>query len=146
MMASIDILLASLYGARHLDLDYIGSYNAMDTLHIVTTCSSGDVHTVSFPDYSNDIGLFSDDVEVEFTEITDRNGVAGFRLFQRSLNPMSPVFGSQILHKINVILNHDACLVKRARHERVCLVREVGQKPPNLQGSRGILRDRCDSR
>ena len=84
MITSITIILASLYRARHLDVDYIASFNAMDTLHIISACSSGDVHAVSFPDYSKDIGLFSKDVEVELTEVKDGSGIAGFRLSRRS--------------------------------------------------------------
>lgn len=78
MIATINIVLASLYGARHLDLDYIASFNAMDTLHIIAACSSGNVHTVSFPDYGEDIGLFGKDVRVELSEIEAGSGVAGF--------------------------------------------------------------------
>ncbi|KAF8726412.1 hypothetical protein AX14_007909 [Amanita brunnescens Koide BX004] len=73
--------------ARRLDVDYIASFNAMDTLHIISACSSGDVHAVSFPDYSKDIGLFSKDVEVGLTEVKNGSGVAGFRLSQRSKEP-----------------------------------------------------------
>ncbi|KAF8726409.1 hypothetical protein AX14_007909 [Amanita brunnescens Koide BX004] len=87
MITTITIILASLYRARRLDVDYIASFNAMDTLHIISACSSGDVHAVSFPDYSKDIGLFSKDVEVGLTEVKNGSGVAGFRLSQRSKEP-----------------------------------------------------------
>ena len=83
MIATVVIILASLNNARHLDLDYIASFNAMDTLHIIAACSSGNVNTVSFPDYSKNIGLFSKDVEVELTEIEVGRGAAGFRLSSR---------------------------------------------------------------
>ena len=83
MIATIIIILASLNKARHLDLDYIASFNAMDTLHIITACSSGNVHTVSFPDYSEDIGVFSKEVEVELTEIKPGSGAAGFHFSHR---------------------------------------------------------------
>ena len=72
MIATINIVLASLYRARHLNRDYIASFNAMNTLHIIAACSSGNVHTVSFPDYGEDIGLFGKDVQVELS------GAAGF--------------------------------------------------------------------
>src|SRR6266550_2882344 len=48
MITTIIIILASLNKARHLDLDYIASFNAMDPLHIITACSLGNVHTTSF--------------------------------------------------------------------------------------------------
>jgi len=83
MIATIVIILTSLNNARHLDLDHIASFNAMDTLHIIAACSSGNVNAVSFPDYSKNIGMFSKDVEVEFTEIAVGSGAAGFRLSSR---------------------------------------------------------------
>jgi hypothetical protein len=46
MIVTIIIILASLYSARHLRLDGIASFNAMDTMHIITACSAGNVHTV----------------------------------------------------------------------------------------------------
>ena len=83
MIATIIIILASLYRARYLDLDCIASFNAMDTLHIITACRSGNVHAVSFPDFSKDIGLFSKDVGVELAEMEAGGGVAGFHLSSR---------------------------------------------------------------
>ena len=83
VIATVVIILTSLNNARHLDIDHIASFNAMDTLHIIAACSSGNVNTVSFPDYSKNIGLFSKDVEVEFTEIEAGSGAAGFRLSSR---------------------------------------------------------------
>lgn len=78
MTATMIIILVSLYKARYLDLDYIASFNAMDSLHLITACSSGNVHTVSFPDYSQDIGLFSKDVEVGLSEKKAGSGATGF--------------------------------------------------------------------
>jgi hypothetical protein len=79
MIATVVIILASLYRARHLDLyQGIASFSAMDPLHLIAACSSGNVHTLSFPDYSQDIGLFSKNVRVELTEMEARSGVAGF--------------------------------------------------------------------
>ena len=83
MIVTVVIILASLKNARHLDLDHIASFNAMDTLHIITACSSGNVNTVTFPDYSENIDSFSKGVEVEFTEIDAGSGAAGFRLSSR---------------------------------------------------------------
>ena len=83
MIATVVIILTSLNNARHLDLDHIASFNAMDTLHIIAACSSGNVNTVSFPDYGKNIGLFSKDVEVELTEVEVGSGAAGFRLSSR---------------------------------------------------------------
>lgn len=79
MIATIAIILASLYRARHLDLDYITSFNPMNTLHIVAACSSGNVHTVPFPDYGKDIGSFGKDVRVELSEIEAGSGAPGFQ-------------------------------------------------------------------
>jgi hypothetical protein len=79
MIATVVIILASLYRARHLDLyQGIASFSAMDPLHLIAACSSGNVHTLSFPDYCQDIGLFSKNVRVELTEMEARSGVAGF--------------------------------------------------------------------
>lgn len=79
MIATVVIILASLYRARHLDLYHgIASFSPMDPLHLITACSSGNVHTLSFPDYSQDIGLFSKNVRVELTEMEGGSGVAGF--------------------------------------------------------------------
>ena len=83
MIATIIIILAALNNARYLDLDYIASFNAMDTLHIITACSSGNVHTVSFPDYGKDVAAFSKDVDVELTEIKAGSGAAGFHFSPR---------------------------------------------------------------
>ena len=83
MIATIIIILTSLNNARHLDLDHIASFNAMDALHIIIACSSGNVNTVSFPDYSKNIGLFSEGLEVEFTQIDAESGAAGFCLSSR---------------------------------------------------------------
>ena len=85
MIMTVVIILTSLNNARHLDLDHIqvASFNAMDTLHIIAACSSGNVNMVSFPDYSKNIGLFSKDVEVEFTEIEVGSRAVGFRLSSR---------------------------------------------------------------
>jgi hypothetical protein len=83
MIATVVIILASLNNARYLDLDHIASFNAMDALHIITACSSGNVNAVSFPDYRENMGLFSTDLEVVFTEIDARSGAAGFRLSSR---------------------------------------------------------------
>ena len=82
MIATVVIILASLHNARYLDLDHIASFNAMDALHIITACSSGNVNTVSFPDYKENIGMFSTDLEVVFTEM-DARRAAGFRLSSR---------------------------------------------------------------
>ena len=71
MLATIIIILASLYRARHLDADYVASFNTMDTLHIIAACSLGNVHTLSFPDYDKD-------VRVELSEIGAGSGAAGF--------------------------------------------------------------------
>jgi hypothetical protein len=62
MLATIIITLASLYRARRFGADYIASFNTMDTLHIIAACSLGNAHTLSFPNYDKDIGLFSKDV------------------------------------------------------------------------------------
>ena len=80
MLATIIIILASLYRARRLSADYIASFNTMDTLHIIAACSLGNVHTLSFPDYGEDMGLYSQDVRVELSEtrIEAGSGVAGF--------------------------------------------------------------------
>ena len=78
MLATIIIILASLYRARHCGTDYIASFNTMDTLHIITACSLGNVHTLSFPDYGEDIGLSSQDVLVELSETGAGSGAAGF--------------------------------------------------------------------
>ncbi|KAF8334393.1 hypothetical protein F5887DRAFT_921581 [Amanita rubescens] len=75
--------ILSLNKARHLDLDYIASFNAMDTMHIITACGSGNVHTVSFPAYGKDVGVFSKEVEVELTEIKAGSGAAGFHFSHR---------------------------------------------------------------
>ena len=83
MVATIVIILASLFRARHLGLDYIASFNPMDTLHIITACSSGNAHAMLFPDYGKDIGLFSKDVRVELPEIDAGTGAAGFHLSPR---------------------------------------------------------------
>ena len=83
MIATIVIILTSLNNAKHLDLDHIASFNAMDALYIIAACSLGNVNTVSFPGYSKNIGLFSKDVEVELTEIEVGKGAAGFRLSSR---------------------------------------------------------------
>ena len=85
MIMTVVIILTSLNNARHLDPDHIqvASFNAMDTLHIIAACSSGNVNMVSFPDYSKNMGLFSKDVEVEFTEIEVGSRAAGFRLSSR---------------------------------------------------------------
>ena len=83
MIATVVIILTSLNNARFLDLDHIASFNAMDTLHIIAACSSGNMDTVSFPDYRKNIGLFSKDVDVEFTETDAESGAAGFRLSTR---------------------------------------------------------------
>ena len=82
MIATIVIILDSLYKARHLDLDYIASFNAMDTMHIITACSSGNVHTVSFPAYTKDMGMFSKDVQVKLSEI-EPESTAGFYFTSR---------------------------------------------------------------
>ena len=71
MLATIIIILASLYRARHLDADYVASFNTMDTLHIIAACSLGNAHTLSFPDYDKD-------VRVELSEIGAGSGAAGF--------------------------------------------------------------------
>ena len=76
MLTTIIIILASLYRARHLSADYIASFNTMDTLHIMAACSVGNIHALSFPDYGEDISLFSKDVGVELSET--RIGAAGF--------------------------------------------------------------------
>ena len=78
MLATVIIILVSLYRARHLGADYIASFNTMDTLHIITACSLGNAHTLLFPDYGKDIGLFSKDVRVKLSEIGARSGAAGF--------------------------------------------------------------------
>jgi hypothetical protein len=78
MLVTIIIILASLYRARHLDADYIASFNTMDTLHIIAACSLGNVHTLSFPDYDKDLGLFSKDVRVELSDMGAGSGAAGF--------------------------------------------------------------------
>ena len=84
MIVSIIIILASLYSARHLRLDGIASFNAMDTMHIITACSSGNMHTLSFPDYnSKDIGAFGKDVRLELSEIEAGMGTPGFHLSPR---------------------------------------------------------------
>lgn len=82
MFATVIIILVSLYRARHLGADYIASFNTMDTLHIITACSLGNVHTLSFPDYDEDIRLFSKDVRVELSEIGAGSGAAGFHFSQ----------------------------------------------------------------
>ena len=64
MLATIIIILASLYRARHVDADYV--------------CSLGNAHTLSFPDYDKDIGFFGKDVRVELSEIGAGSGAAGF--------------------------------------------------------------------
>ena len=92
MIASISIIFASLYRARHLDLDYIASFNAMDTLHVIAACSRGNVYTVLFPDNSKDIGLFSRGVEVELTEGKAGSGAACFH-FSRASPSVGPVDG-----------------------------------------------------
>ena len=71
MLATIIIILASLYRARHLDVGYVASFNTMDTLHIIAACSLGNAHTLSFPDYDKD-------VRVELSEIGAGSGAAGF--------------------------------------------------------------------
>ena len=78
MLATIIIILASLYMARSSGADYIASFNTMDTLHIVAACSMSNLHTLSFPNYGGDIGLFSKDVRVEFSEVGAGSGAAGF--------------------------------------------------------------------
>ena len=83
MIATVVIILTSLNNARFLDLDHIASFNAMDTLHIIAACSSGNMDTVPFPDYRKNIGLFSKDVDVEFTKTDAESGAAGFRLSTR---------------------------------------------------------------
>ena len=83
MIATIIIILASLCRARHLGLRSIASFNAMDTMHIITACSLGNVHETVFPDYDGNIGLFSNDMAVELAEIDARNGAAGFYLSPR---------------------------------------------------------------
>ena len=84
MITTVVIILASIYRARHLDLYHgIASFSAMDPLHLIAGCSSGNVHTLSFPDYSQDIALFSKNVRVELTEMEAGNGVAGFHLSSR---------------------------------------------------------------
>ena len=51
MIATVVIILSSLYRARHLDLHHaIASFSTMDSLHLIAACSSGNVHTLPFPD------------------------------------------------------------------------------------------------
>jgi hypothetical protein len=95
MTATMIIILVSLYKARYLDLDYIASFNAMDSLHLITACSSGNVHTVSFPDYSQDIGLFSKDVEVGLSEKKAGSGATGFHF---SLSGYKAPFNTRSFH------------------------------------------------
>ena len=84
MIATVVIILASLYRALHLDLHHgIASFSAMDSLHLIAACSSGNVHTLPFPDCSQDIALFSKNVRVELTEMEAGSGVAGFRISSR---------------------------------------------------------------
>ena len=84
MIATIVIILVSLYRARHLDLHHaIASFSTMDSLHLIAACSSGNMHTLPFPDYSQDIALFSKNVQVELTEMEAGSGVAGFRISSR---------------------------------------------------------------
>ena len=79
MVATIAIIVASFYRARHLDLDRrIASFDIMDTMHIVVACSSGNMHTVLFLDYSENLDLFSKDLGVKLIEGAPGSRAAGF--------------------------------------------------------------------
>ncbi len=68
MITTISIALLSLYRARKLHLKHDIPFDPMNVLHIVAACSSGNVQTIQFPDYSEDIGVFCKYVGVRFPE------------------------------------------------------------------------------
>jgi hypothetical protein len=79
MVATIAIIVASFYRARHLGLDRrIASFDIMDTMHIIVACSSGNMHIVLFPDYNENLDLFRKDLGVKLIEGAPGSRAAGF--------------------------------------------------------------------
>lgn len=68
MISTISLVLLSFYWARHLRLKYDSHFDPMDVLHIIAACGSGNVQTITFPGYSNDISAFCKYVDVELPE------------------------------------------------------------------------------
>lgn len=69
MVATIAIIVASFYRARHLGLHHrIASFDIMDPMDIIVACGSGNMHNVLFPDYSENLDLFRKDLGVKLTE------------------------------------------------------------------------------
>ena len=83
MIATISILLLFLYRARTSGLKLDMFFDPMDTLHILSACSAGNLQSISFPDYCDDTNVFCKDVEVHFPEGRTRNNVEGFYFCQR---------------------------------------------------------------
>ncbi|KAF8689736.1 hypothetical protein AX14_001497 [Amanita brunnescens Koide BX004] len=83
MISTISLVLLSFYRARHLRLKYDSHFDPMDVLHIIAACSSGNVQTITFPGYSNDISAFCKYVDVELPE--GRTGDdQGFRFSEKT--------------------------------------------------------------
>jgi hypothetical protein len=71
--------LFSLYRARKLRLNHDIPFDPMNVLHIIAACSFGNVQTIQFPDYTEDIGTFSKYVGVGFPEgRAGKDDVQGF--------------------------------------------------------------------
>ncbi|KAK2464929.1 hypothetical protein APHAL10511_003005 [Amanita phalloides] len=83
MITTLFIILFYLYRARNLSLDHAASFDPMNTLHVVAACSSGNVQTVVFPGYDENMEAFSKDVKVRLlTE--ERGDAAGFHIYRRN--------------------------------------------------------------
>jgi hypothetical protein len=82
MVTTISLILLSFYRARNLRLKHDIYFDPMDVLHIIAACSSGNVQTITFPDYNNNISAFCKYVDVELPE-GKAGDEQGFRFSER---------------------------------------------------------------
>ena len=82
MITTILLVSFTLYRAQNLCQEYNISFDPMNVLHVITACSSGNLQTIPFPNYSEDIGAVCEHVNIELRKGQAGNGVEGFQCSQ----------------------------------------------------------------